>query len=89
MRRSVIISINPKWCEKIAAGQKQIEIRKNRPTYETPYLLELRKRNMYQNELTDDQHKELLQIISNKLHLLLTNLWDYGDTKKELIENDS
>ena len=37
MRRSVIISINPKWCEKIAAGQKQIEIRKNRPTYETPF----------------------------------------------------
>lgn len=37
MKRSVMISINPKWCEKIAAGQKQIEIRKNRPTYETPF----------------------------------------------------
>lgn len=37
MRRSVIISINPKWCEKIAAGQKQIEIRKTRPTFETPF----------------------------------------------------
>ena len=29
--KSVLISIKPKWCEKIAAGEKTIEVRKNAP----------------------------------------------------------
>ena len=29
--KSVMLSIQPKWCEKIANGSKTIEIRKNRP----------------------------------------------------------
>lgn len=35
--RSVLISINPKWCELIASGIKTVEIRKNRPKIETPF----------------------------------------------------
>ena len=31
MGKAVLISINPKWCEKIANGEKTIEIRKTRP----------------------------------------------------------
>ena len=31
---SVLISIQPKWCELIANGQKTIEIRKTRPKME-------------------------------------------------------
>lgn len=31
MSKAVLISINPKWCEKIANGEKTIEIRKTRP----------------------------------------------------------
>ncbi len=35
--KSVMISIQPKWCEKIAAGEKTDEIRKNSPKIETPF----------------------------------------------------
>ena len=31
MSKAVLISIRPKWCEKIASGEKTIEVRKTRP----------------------------------------------------------
>ena len=34
---SVFISIQPKWCELIANGKKTIEIRKTKPSIETPF----------------------------------------------------
>ena len=35
--KSVLISINPKWCELIASGEKTVEVRKSRPKLETPF----------------------------------------------------
>ena len=35
--KSVLISIQPKWCELIASGKKTIEVRKTRPKLETPF----------------------------------------------------
>lgn len=35
--KSVLISIQPKWVEKIAIGQKTIEVRKSKPKLETPF----------------------------------------------------
>lgn len=35
--RAVLISIRPKWCEKIVNGNKTIEVRKTRPKLETPF----------------------------------------------------
>lgn len=35
--KSVLISIQPKWVEKIVSGEKTIEIRKTRPKIETPF----------------------------------------------------
>lgn len=35
--KSVLISIRPKWCEKIASGEKSVEIRKTKPKLETPF----------------------------------------------------
>ena len=35
--KAVLISIRPKWCEKIARGDKTIEVRKTRPKLETPF----------------------------------------------------
>lgn len=32
-----MISIRPKWCEKIVSGEKTIEVRKTRPKLETPF----------------------------------------------------
>ena len=37
MSKAVLISIQPKWCELIANGQKTIEVRKSRPKLETPF----------------------------------------------------
>lgn len=37
MSKAVMISIRPKWCEKIASGKKAIEVRKTRPKLETPF----------------------------------------------------
>lgn len=33
----MLISIRPKWCEKIASGDKTIEVRKTRPKLDTPF----------------------------------------------------
>ena len=35
---AVLISIQPKWCELIASGKKTFEVRKTRPSVETPLL---------------------------------------------------
>lgn len=35
--KSVLISIQPKYCELIASGEKMIEVRKTRPKLETPF----------------------------------------------------
>ena len=37
MSKAVLISIQPKWCEKIVNGEKTIEVRKNRPQLEPPF----------------------------------------------------
>lgn len=36
MSKAVMISIRPKWCEKIASGEKTVEVRKTKPNLETP-----------------------------------------------------
>lgn len=35
--KSVLISIQPKWCELIASGVKTVEVRKTRPKLESPF----------------------------------------------------
>ena len=37
MSRAVMLSIRPEWCEKIASGEKTIEVRKTRPKLKTPF----------------------------------------------------
>ena len=37
MSKAVLISIRPKWCEKIVNGEKTVEVRKTRPKMETPF----------------------------------------------------
>lgn len=33
----MMLSIRPKWCEKIISGEKTVEVRKSRPKLETPF----------------------------------------------------
>ena len=35
--KSVLMSINPRWCELIANGKKTVEIRKTKPKLEPPF----------------------------------------------------
>ncbi len=35
--KAVLISIRPKWCEKIASGKKTIEVRRNFPKLDVPF----------------------------------------------------
>ena len=35
--KAVMISIRPEWCEKIASGEKTVEVRKTRPKIEPPF----------------------------------------------------
>ena len=37
MSKAVMLSIRPKWCEKIINGDKTIEVRKTRPKMKTPF----------------------------------------------------
>jgi predicted transcriptional regulator len=37
MSKAVLISIRPKWCQKIVSGEKTIEVRKTKPKMETPF----------------------------------------------------
>ena len=37
MKKAVLISVQPKWCELIANGNKTVEVRKTRPKLETPF----------------------------------------------------
>ena len=37
MSKAVMLSVRPKWCEKIASGEKTIEVHKTRPKINTPF----------------------------------------------------
>lgn len=37
MSKAVMMSVRPKWCEKIISGEKTIEVRKTRPKLDTPF----------------------------------------------------
>lgn len=48
--KSVMLSIQPKWCELIESGKKTIEVRKTRPKLETPfkcYIYETKAKDHY------------------------------------------
>lgn len=49
--KSVMLSIQPKWCELIANGKKAIEVRKTRPKLETPF-----KCYIYETKSANDVH---------------------------------
>ncbi len=37
MNKAVLISIQPKWCELIASGEKTVEVRKTKPKLDVPF----------------------------------------------------
>ena len=53
MSKAVLISIRPKWCEKIVNGEKTVEVRKTRPKLNTPFRVYI--------YCTRDKHLALMQ----------------------------
>lgn len=54
--KSVLISIQPKWCELIASGKKTVEVRKSVPKLETPFKCYIyqsygKKRNSFSRQI--------------------------------------
>lgn len=66
--KSVLISIQPKWVEKIANGEKTIELRKSRPKLETPfkcYIYATKSRDRI--GLKDDRVFEISKALTGKV----------------------
>ena len=66
--KSVLISINPKWCEKIISGEKTIEVRKSAPK-ETPFKVYIYCTKDRRNLLPIDHGKVLQKV----------NFWENTD----------
>ena len=55
--KSVLISIQPKWCELIAIGKKTVEVRKTRPKIDTPFKCYIYETNWKDNTYWKNYHK--------------------------------
>lgn len=55
--KSVLISIQPKWCELIACGKKTVEVRKTKPKLETPFKCYIYETNWDKNTYWKTSHK--------------------------------
>ena len=58
--KSVLISIQPKWCELIASGKKTVEVRKTRPKLETPFKCYIYCTNWKDNTYWKNHYKDKL-----------------------------
>ena len=55
--KSVLISVQPKWCELIAIGKKTVEVRKTRPKIDTPFKCYIYETNWKDNTYWKNYHK--------------------------------
>ena len=62
--RTILISIKPKWCEKIASGEKTIEVRKSAPK-EVPFKAYIYETKESKRRYLDDRFNSFLD---NKSH---------------------
>lgn len=70
--KAVLLSIQPQWCEKIASGEKTVEVRKTAPKLKTPfkcYMYQTKKRWVYKllPWLKDRQAKVIGEFICDKV----------------------
>lgn len=83
--KSVLISIQPKWCELIANGKKTLEVRKSRPKIETPF-----KCYIYQTKSKQVEHcdgcdityygcgKVIGEFVCDNIEMVNASCSDYG-----------
>lgn len=72
MSKSVLISIQPKWCELIASGKKTIEVRKSAPKLETPfkcYIYATKPKNWYRVNSWGYASDEILLLVNGNVKM--------------------
>lgn len=57
--KSVLISIQPKWCELIASGKKTVEIRKTKPKLDAPFKVYIYETKAYDTLFGNGKPKKL------------------------------
>lgn len=73
--KSVLISIQPKWCELIASGKKTVEVRKTRPKIETPFKVYI--------YCTNNKRQWLRKLVTSSREIFITENRDVlGRTEK-------
>ena len=63
--KAVLISIRPKWCQKIMSGQKTIEVRKTRPKMNPPfkcYIYQTGQGGVIGEFICDDIFERIVQV---------------------------
>ena len=88
--KSVLISIQPQWAEKIAKGEKTIEVRKTEPKCEVPfkcyiYCTKSRDNEIYKRYKVDDikSGKVIGEFVCDKVFLLHPYTYDGGNADLE------
>ena len=91
--KSVIISIQPKWVEKIVNGEKTIEIRKNRPKIETPFKCyiymsqgDLKDLGSYSEWIYKNRMKVIGEFVCDKVYLIKNqcNMFSVADEEQSV-----
>jgi predicted transcriptional regulator len=78
--KSVLISIQPKWCDLIAIGQKTIEVRKNKPKLATPFKVYIYETNWKNNTYWANKHKgKMGKVIGEFVCDRIDYVRNYGD----------
>lgn len=85
--KSILISIQPKWCELIASGKKTIEVRKTRPKIETPfkcYIYQTKKRWIYKllPWLKERQAKVIGEFVCDRIYPIKAQYYDHGSAER-------
>lgn len=98
--KSILISIQPKWCELIASGKKTIEVRKTRPKIETPFKVYIYQTKNEAGLKHFDQHSNKLndfliirkcgtvigEFICDEVYIRPANTLYYGKGKEDYLD---
>ena len=82
--KAVLISVQPKWVEKIASGKKTIEVRKTAPKGEVPFkcYIYVTKGKPYLYRVDDDDNFELTNTLRPKVYEYVK---DYNEQNGKVI----
>ncbi len=81
--KAVMLSIQPKWCELIASGEKTIEVRKTAPKIDTPfkcYIYQTKRKWIYRllKKLGLNKGKVIGEFVCDRIEKLRYNCDGYG-----------